>query len=366
MTFARRLLLAPALAATVAVGLAAPAPARADSADLLASLYTDTGYELRRDDQLFALFCAFNAAGFDGGQQTRALPFPGRAYPPLRDTVRQALASLAPAARAPIDRFLDQHPASLSDYERAALLLGAPPDFAEGAGFPAALHGLGPLLAQFAKDAHLDDLARSTATAYRKLYKSLRGETDGPFAKLRAAYRLDENTAPLLVLVPEPLDAPGDVIAAKTADGSHLVEFGLPGQGPLDLKPALEAYSRLLAADQTAKVTCPALAEALTRLQAAKKVPTTLTPAQALTGSLARAVAAKLWSADPQANVAAAMREGYLLTDAFLAALAQPASAFPSAKGTFVAQVAQGFDGRKAVEELVRSAEIAGRAVRRK
>lgn len=336
--------------------LAAAAPARADDDDLLASIYTENGFELRRDERLFALLCAFNSAGFDRAEQARSLPFPRLVMHPVREKVRQAVGTDA-RLRRPLDVFLDTHPLPMDAYVRAALSLGDPPSFAPGTDFPSDLAGLDKALADFTRDAKLAKVARSLATDFRAELKRLRGEVDAPFGALRAAYALHEEDAPGLVLLPTPLDGPELAVARRLSDGTHAVVFGVPApERPIDLRAALKAYSALLAQEAVAAVPLEGVTEAVAALKAggvAAPEPRTL-----VAESLRVAVEAKLWAADAGAEVEAAQARGLVLARDFLKALGEPADA--ADKQPLAARVTAKADLKKAVGELVKPAAPAG------
>lgn len=343
-----RLLMALAL-----VVVLAPA-ARADDDELLASIYTESGYELRRDERLFALFAAFNVAGFDRAEEPRSVPFARRLFHPIRQSLRDALQPLAEKLRGPVDLFLDTHPQPVEAYEAAALLLGEEPDFRAGDGFPRELAGLDRMLADFAKGAKLQKLGRQLSTDYRTEFKRLRDEVDQPLAKLREGFRLKEEDAPALALLPTPLDGQGFALARRLPDGSHVVLFGLAAEGKLDLQPVLRAYARLLAEEATARVAPDGLREAVDQLKAANVLAADATPASVLADSLRVAVEARLGAKEAAAQVEPAAKRGLLYAREFAKALAEPPEAFPAEKGSFAAQVAARVDPRKAAAELAR------------
>lgn len=312
--------------AALALMLAVPATAAAQDDDLLASMFTGNGLELRRDDRVFTLFAALNAAGFERAEQTRDLPFPKRLHHPLRTRIRQSLPRPDSAIVKKVDAFLDAHPLPVEAYVKAALSLGDAPGFAQGEGFPAELDGLGPLLAEFAKAAGLEKNEKANALAYRDELRRLRDAVDEPFLALRAAYRLNEEEAPVLQLVPNPLDAVTAAVAFRTPDDFHIVVLGAPRpDGPTDLSGALAAYSELLAREAAAELAVDALQAAIAPLQKEGALPE-MSAAELVAGSLHRAVAARLWSKDADAAVKSARRDGFFLAGAFLQALAAPAA----------------------------------------
>jgi hypothetical protein len=342
---------ATALACVALLAAAAPArDARADDDELLTSIYTENGYELRRDERVFVLLGAFNLAGFDRADQARALPFPRLVLHPVREKIRAALPADAKLRRN-VDSFLDTHPQPVEAYVAAALALGDAPAFAPGAGFPAELAGLDRLLADVLRDAKLAKVGRSLATDERGELKRLRGEVDAPFGALRAAFGLKEEDAPALALMPTPLDSPELAVARRLADGTHAVVFGLSlPDRPLDLKPALRAYAALLAREAARGVALEPVAEAVTALRAAGVAAPDAR--ELVEESLRAAVAAKLWSADAPGEVEAAFKRGLVLARDFLKALTDPPD--PEDKRPLVERVVAKADLKKAVAEFAK------------
>jgi hypothetical protein len=339
--------------------LASPRPARADDDDLLSSIYTENGFELRRDDRLFVLYAAFNMAGYNHAEVTRKLPYPKYSMHPLRLKIRKELLGSSEKFRPVIEKFLDAHPVPLEAYVTAALTLAATPPYAPTAETPAELAGLDKLLANFAEGAHLPKVAGGLAQDYREMLKKLLRTVDAPFLALRKTYRLNEEQAPALALVPNPLDSPEVAIARKTADGTHVVVFGLPGSDtPVDLKPALRAYSALLASESAKGVMPDGLSAAVERLHAEGVLARDVTEGTIVGESLCAAVDAKLWGKDAGSDVEEAARKGLLFAPEFLKALDEPADAFPTANGSFAAQVAARVNIDKALTQVSRGPSI--------
>jgi len=337
---------ATGIGAWVGLTLAIGAAARAE--DLSASVFTSSGYEIKRDDRLLALFSAFNVAGLERGETGRGEPFPRRLWHPVRSKVLGGIgAATAEKLRPSVEAFVAAHPLPMQAWLEATLSLGEA-DFASPTTLPTAFVGLDAWLAEFAKTAKLAKVGASVSEEYRASLKALLGKVDAPFARLRASFRLSEETAPALVLLPTPLDASGNAWALRTADGFHAVVFGLPAGEAFDLQPVLEAYARLLAAEGSADVGSKAVEEALAQLQSKGLLPATTTSAELV----ARSWAAAAVAGGPD-DVDAAMRRGLVLARTFAKALAEPAAAFPAAKGTFAAQVMAKFDGKKALAEAV-------------
>ena len=348
------------VAAACAFVLAAlPPAARADDEDLLSSIYTENGIELRRDDRLFVLYAALNAAGYNRAEATRTLPFPKYAFHPLRLKVRQQISANTEKLRPPVERFLDAHPISIEQYVSAVLTLGPAPQYTSGGDTPTELTGLDKVLAEFAEGAHLVKIPHGLAVDFREILKRLRDPVDAPFIALRKTYRLNEEKAPNLVLVPNPLDAPDVAIARHAGDGNHVVVFGLAADDKsVDLRPALKAYSALLAQEASKDVTVEGLSTAVEHLHADGVLSRDVTESSLVGESLRAAVEARLWAKDPNAAAEEAFRHGLIFSPDFLKALGQPAEAFPAEKGPFAAQVAGRLNVEKALTQLSRTSSI--------
>lgn len=339
-------------AALACVAIMAPAAARAED-DLLASIYTDNGFEVRRDERLFTLFAAFNTAGYDRGLRTRELPFPRLVQHPLRENVRQTLATGGEKLRAPVDAFLDKHPQPLAAYVAAALQLGDAPTFTPASPLPKTLAGLDRMLADYARAAKADKVLASLATPFRTELKRVADAADAPFLALRAAYGLSEEEAAMLVLMPNPLDAPDSVLAVKSDEDTHVVVLGVPPPDlKLDLAPALKAYSALLAREQAQSAELGAFEGTVSKLVGLRRLEKGTTAEQVVRDSLEAAVAAKLWSKTPDADVAAAVARGAVLTRAFADALARPVDASSGSAQTLAARGLAGFNLERAIVEM--------------
>lgn len=328
--------------------------AAADDGDLLSSIYTENGYEVRRDDRVFTLFAALNSAGFTRAETSRELPFPRQTLHPIRDKLRVALLPLNDKLRGPVDVFLDTHPVALEQYIDGALRLGDAPEFKAGDGFPKALAGLDKTLAEYMKGAKGDKVLRALAADYRNELKRAGDALDAPLAKLRADFKLSEEDAPSLVLVPNPLDAPAAVYASMVGE-EHVLVFGLPlPDRTFDVKPAVAAYAALLAREATAKVPAEALKESVDQLRAAGLLAAGTTPADLAAESLRAAVLAKQGKAR-DADVAAAFERGLVLVRDFSKALDEPPETYAAANGPFAVQVVAKADLKKATQELTKA-----------
>jgi hypothetical protein len=339
-----------------------PRPVQADDEDLLSSIYTENGIELRRDDRLFVFYAALNAAGYNRAEATRTLPFPKYALHPLRQKVRQQLANppdKLEKVRPAVERFLDAHPVALEQYVSAVLTLGPAPAFVSGTDTPKNFAGIDKMLAEFAEGAHLAKISHGMAVDFREILKKLRDPVDGPFSSLRKTYHLNEEKAPNLVLVPNPLDAPEVAIARHATDGNHVVVFGVPADDKdLDLQPALKAYSALLAEESAKGVTVDGLSTAVEHLHADGVLGKDVTEASIVSESLRAAVDAKLWSKDPGGAADEAFRHGLIFAPEFLKALGEAPEAFPADQGSFAAQVAGRMNVEKALTQLSRPSSI--------
>lgn len=324
--------------------------------DLLASIYTDGGFEVRRDERLFTLFSAFNSAGYDRAMQTRTLPFPKSVRHPIRDRLGQALAPFNGNLGASVNAYLDAHPQPLGRYVEAALRLGEGPGFAPAQALPKSLAGLDGMLASYAKASNSAVLLKGLATSYRDELKRVADTADAPFLALRAAYRLNEDEAPMLVLMPNPLDAPDSVFATSGDEDTHFVVLGLPApEVKLDLAPALAAYSELLAREEAKKTKRSALEVTVSKLVALRRLEKGADAEQIVAKSLHAAMAAKLWSKTPDADVDAAVAAGWVLARSFYEALAAPVDSIASSEGSLTAQVVAKFNLEKAILALDRA-----------
>lgn len=334
---------------------AAPGVAEAQD-DLLATIYTDSGFEVRRDERLLTLFSAFNSAGYDRAMQTRELPFPKSVRHPIRTRMAQALLPFDGQLGPLVNTYLDAHPQPLGAYVEAAFQLGDGPAFAPTKPLPRSLAGLDKLLASYGEAANSAALLKGLATSFRSELKRVADVADAPFLAVRAAYRLDEEVAPLLVLVPNPFDAPDSVFAVRGDDDTHAVVLGLPApEVKLDLAPALAGYSRFLAREQAKGATSAALAGTVAKLVGLGRVAKGTDTEQLVAESLHAAVAAKLWSKTPEADLDAAVAKGQVMARSFFEALKAPADSFSADEGSWAAQVVAKFSLEKAIVALDRA-----------
>lgn len=351
----------PILPAALVAALALAPVARADDEELLSSVYTENGYELRQDNRLFTLFAAFNAAGFVRADTTREQPFPRAVFHPIREKLRQALIPVADKLRPPVDVFLDTHALPIETYIEAVLALGDEPEFAATEALSKDLKGLDKVLADFSRHAKAQKLARGLTSDYRNEFKRLREALDKPFADLRAAFRLKEEDAPALVLMPNPLDASSAAIARRAPDGSHVVVFGVTTPDrPVDVRPALRAYAALLAEEAVATIAIEgAVTEAVEALKAGGALAGDVKPRAWLAESFRAVVEARLWSKDPIGDVELAVKRGFVLAREFLKAAGDADDVFPADRGPYAAQIVGRVDLKKAVGELVKAPEPA-------
>jgi hypothetical protein len=233
---------------------------------------------------------------------------------------------------------------------KAVMTLTNEPPFASTDQTPHSLVGVDKLLTEFTTNAKLAKLSKTLAPEYRELFKRLRSVVDGPFAKLRTTYRLSEEDAPNLLLLPNPLDAPEVALAFRTPEGSHAVVFGLPANdGDPDLKPALKAYSALLAQELSTSVAAAGIDDALAQLKVRDSLAADVSAETVIRESLKMAVESKLWSKTATRDAEAAFHHGLLYAPEFLKALDEPVESFPTVKGSFVAQVVARVDLKKAL-----------------
>lgn len=349
-SFAPSIRLGRGLAAALIVSAAAAPALALDDDDLLSSVYTESGFEIRQDERIFTLFAVLNAAGFSRAETTRAEPFPRYLFHPIRETVRQQFAANADKLSSriePVHAYLDSHPFALDQYVAAVLALSDDAALKPGAGFPKQLAGLDAVLRTFAKGTGLDALGSQLSPRYRQELKRLSPIVDGPFAKLRAAYKLREDDAPLLVLVPNPLDSGAEALARRTADDMHVVVLGLSSdKGAFDPKPALRAYSALLAEEAAAEVPAATLDALTAGLRAQGALPAGTSARTLLRDGLRAAAESQILKDDAAGR---ACQEALLCAE-LAKVIAQPLDSFPAEDGSVWAQAVAKLDVKKAAE----------------
>ena len=168
-------------------------------------LFTDSGVEIRLQEEVFQLFAALNAAGYSEESKRRSPPLSAPVYHPLRVDVRDALRDLRdkPATNA-VRKLFEANPYPIEDY-LAAMIAG--PDDRVSANAAKLKGQLGPLEA-FAEEAGLQALFDKLAEAQRDLGKKLSKAIEEDLGAVREKLDDDKFRAPTsLVVVPNPLDS---------------------------------------------------------------------------------------------------------------------------------------------------------------
>lgn len=184
--------------------------------------------EVRIDKQVFALFAAFNALGFDESRVARPKPIPRYAYGAARTRVRERV-HLQTSAAEGAQAYFDKNPLGIEAYLDAAV--GAPPR--------AALQGLPTVLTSLWNSWKLDDLWMDATSENRRIMESYARTLAEPLAKLQSSLGLSPASAVLLVNI---LDAEGEVRTLSAPPNVVVVSVG-PSDVPR-VQEALGAYAR--------------------------------------------------------------------------------------------------------------------------
>ena len=279
--------------------------------------------QLDANPTLFVVLAAANAAGYDAGIDSPT-------NSPLRRLVRDRLAKEKLTSIVPLRALLrDVRPkdpaVELNRYIEFSILSAGPPDFKPARSDlprPADLAGLDelpPLLAEFYKEAHLDELWRELQPQYDGLIEEL-----GPpvrRALLEANAYLRNDTSGYLghrfLVWAEPLGAPNQVQAFRYLDDDNVVVTPFVTAPSDDIRHAylhylLEPIAIKYSAEIQTKAAlynyaqnAPLVAEAYTRSQFVELA----------TECFIKAVESRI--AHKPALVDQALREGYVLTPAF-------------------------------------------------
>jgi IS5 family transposase len=188
------------LALTLAVAVQ---PAAFDDAPT--RIITESGVEIRLQEEVFHLFAALNAAGYAEESKRRAPPLQAPVFHPIRVEVRDALRELrdAPVTQAVRDLF-ESNPYPIEDY-LAAMVAGEDDRLT---GHPAQLAGkLGPLTA-FSEEASLQQVFDRLAEDQRKLAIDLAKAIEADLTGAQERIADPDFRAPTeLVIIPNPLDS---------------------------------------------------------------------------------------------------------------------------------------------------------------
>jgi len=173
--------------------------------DAPTKIYTDSGVEIRLQEEVFQLFAALNAAGYAEESKRRAPPLSAPVYHPLRVEVRDALRELRdkPVTES-VRKLFEANPYPIEDY-LAAMIAGPEDRISENA---QKLRGkLGPI-DEFAQEASLRALFDRLATEQRELAKKLSTEIETGLERAAETIADPDFRAPTsLVVVPNPLDS---------------------------------------------------------------------------------------------------------------------------------------------------------------
>lgn len=295
------------MGALTAVALLAASPARAAGGDWFASVHSPDGIEIRADERLFTLYALLNAMGFDDGPVVRKAPVPKREFSPVRQQVRQALATLDPKLKEQVSAFFDAHPLPLAKYVAFVAQLDAAPTFASPAGIqPAELAGFEKLLAQTYESGHVKELFAKVQDDYRASTKAYVAQVDAAFGKARK-------------ILHDPASRP--VLAVNDLDGrdaAHGVAVG--GEGLAVIGPSAKANAQAAVRAWARSVLDPVVAKKAGALKGAGEQAAIVrgSGGPALEGAadyaselLARAIAIKCASADANADEKAALEQGF-------------------------------------------------------
>lgn len=286
--------------------------------------------QLDASPSLFAVLAAINAAGYDAELQSPSTH-------PLRRQVRQAIAQRNPKSLERIRRFYESHrlenPTSeLRQYVSFALSVDGPPSFKPK--FPpnrmppdaASLEGFGELLAEFYREAALDELWAQAQPAYDEVIARYHEPVTN--AILEANMYLRNPTSGMrgrrFQIYLDLLGAPNQVHARSFGDEYFVVVTASAQPRVKDIRRAYLHYLldplaiRNAAVIDKKKDVCD-LAQGSPLLSEVYKTDCVL-----LTGmSLVKAVESRLERKAGEALVDQAMKEGFVLTAYFAEALAR-------------------------------------------
>jgi len=278
--------------------------------------------QLDANQTLFAVLAAANAAGYDAGVDSPSSS-------PLRQIVRDRLAKQKLTSIVPLRSLLrDVRPkdpaAELNRYIEFAILSAGAPDFKplrSDLPRPADLAGLDelpPLLAEFYKEAHLDELWRELQPQYDSLIEEFGSPVRRAVLEANSYLRSDTGYLGHRFLVwVEPLGASNQVQAFSYMDDYHVVVTPFAAVPSDDIRHAylhyiLEPIAIKYSAEIQTKAAlynyaqnAPLVAEAYTRGQFVELA----------TECFIKAVESRI--ARKPALVDQALREGYILTPAF-------------------------------------------------
>jgi tetratricopeptide (TPR) repeat protein len=305
------------VAVLAAIPFAQPPAARAQAKAALPATQLDS------NRTLFVVLAAANAAGYDAGIDSPT-------NNPLRQIVRDRLAKEKLASIVPLRVMLrnirPKDPvAELNHYIEFAILSAGPPDFKPArSDLPrpadlADLDELPPLLADFYKEAHLDELWRTLQPQYDNFIEELGPPVRRALLEADAYIRNDTNgyLGHRFLVWAEPLGAPNQVQAFNYMDDYNVVVTPFAAAPADDVRHAylhyiLEPIANKYSAEIRTKAAlfdyaqnAPLVAEAYTRSQFVELA----------TECFIKAVESRI--AHKPELVDRALHEGYVLTPAF-------------------------------------------------
>jgi hypothetical protein len=211
--------------------------------DAPTKIYTDSGVEMRLQEEVFRLFAALNAAGYAEESKRRAPPLSAPVYHPLRIDVRDALRELRdqPVTEA-VRKLFQANPYPIEDY-LAAMIAGPEDRISENA---QKLRGELAALEKFAEEASLTALFDELATEQRELAKELSVEIESGLDRAAEIIADPDFRAPTsLIVVPNPLDSHDAYRTLEIGDDSYVVVGpGLSAGRDRIVYAAVEPYVR--------------------------------------------------------------------------------------------------------------------------
>jgi hypothetical protein len=200
--------------------LAAAVVSTAAQRDWFASVYSDSGVEIRADERIYTLYALLNAMGYDDAPLRRAQPVPARQMHSVRLAVREAL-EIDPRDREKCDAFFDRHPQSADQYGRYVLSLSGPGMFIRASQAPSELSGFEELLSEEYSHLKIGELFSRTFEEYRAELKSYIQVVDTPIKTVRRLLQMKAGDLPRVVVVLNLLDGEG-TSAFSTLEGDEL------------------------------------------------------------------------------------------------------------------------------------------------
>ncbi|MEM6368357.1 MAG: hypothetical protein AAGD10_16100 [Myxococcota bacterium] len=173
--------------------------------DAPTKIFTESGVEIRLQEEVFQLFAALNAAGYSEESERRAPPLSAPVYHELRVEVRDALRELRDQpVTDEVRKLFEANPYPVEDY-LAAMVAGPGDRISDNA--KKLRSRLGPL-EKFAEAASLTALFDRLAEAQRALAKGLSTEIETGLGRAGEVIADPKFRAPTsMVVIPNPLDS---------------------------------------------------------------------------------------------------------------------------------------------------------------